>query len=178
MMIWVEVLIGNFECVKPSRRKSWYERGCFMKPLCTKTYFDKILEIILLLFGFFMDVMFIIYNENDVMWLIVIIGLTVLLVLLAIDIICWMFQPHVLIYQYETGIVIKRNVRIEYTLIERVTYKKYIRKERYGNYYKDTWSGIIYIKLKSGKTHKIRNAYYPIEAVDILSRIKQQKKFR
>ena len=101
-----------------------------MKPLCTKTYFDKIFEIIALLFGIFLDVMCIIRNENDEMWLIFIIGLTALLVLLAIDVIYWMFQPHVLIYQYETGIVIKRNVKIEYTLIERVTYKKYIRKEQ------------------------------------------------
>jgi hypothetical protein len=83
-----------------------------------------------------------------------------------------------LIYQYETGIVIKRNIKLEYTEIESVNYKNYIHKKRRGNYYKDTWSGIIYIKLKSGKIHKIKNAFYPIEAVDALTRIKQQKKFK
>ena len=68
--------------------------------------------------------------------------------------------------------------KIEYTDIERVYFKNYIHKKRYGHYYRDTYSGIIYIKLKSGKLHKIRNAFYPIEVVDVISRIKQQRKFK
>ena len=95
-----------------------------------------------------------------------------------IDSIYWIFQPNVLVYQYETGIVIERNKKIEYTDIERVYFKIYIHKKRYGHYYRDTYSGIIYIKLKSGKLHKIRNAFYPIEVVDVISRIKQQRKFK
>ncbi len=149
-----------------------------MKPLCEKIYFDKIAEIVIVLLGIFIDIMLIIHNSNDVIWFIFIILFTAILIILAVDSIYWIFQPHVLIYQYETGIVIKRKIKIEYTSIERVYYKKYIRKEYRGNYYKDTWSGIIYIKLKSGKIYKIRNAYYPIETVDVLSRIKKQKKFR
>ena len=149
-----------------------------MKPLCEKTYFDRIVEAVVLFFGVFMDIMFIINNENDVAWLIFIIALTVLLVFMVIDIIYWLFQPRVLIYQYETGIIINRNTKIEYTEIESVKRKNYIHKEIRGNYYKDTWSGIIFLKLKSGKTYKIRNAFYPIEVVDVLSKIKQQRKFR
>ena len=116
-------------------------------------------------------------NENA-LWLIIIIPFTAFLIWLAVDIIYWILQPNVLIYQYETGIMINRNIKLEYTEIESINYKNYIHKKRRGNYYKDTWSGIIYIMLKSGKIHKIRNAYYPIEAVDVLTRIKQQKKFR
>lgn len=149
-----------------------------MKPLCEKIYFDKIVEIVVLFFGVFVDIMFIINNANDTAWLIFIIAFTAILVFMAIDIIYWLFQPRVLIYQYETGIVINRNIQIEYTAIESVKRKNYIRKKPRGNYYKDSWSGIIFIKLKSGKTYKIRNAFYPIEAVDILSKIKQQRKFR
>ena len=149
-----------------------------MKPLCEKIYLDKILQMLFLLFGTFVDVMFIINRENDPLWLIVIIPFTAILAWIAIDSIYWLFQPRVLIYQYETGIIINRNIKIEYTAIESVKYKNYIHKKIRGNYYKDSWSGIIFIKLKSGKIYKIRNAFYPLEVVDVLSKIKQQKKFR
>ena len=149
-----------------------------MKPLCEKIYFDKIFEIVVLLFATFMDIMFIINKANDTAWLIFIIVFSAILVFMAIDIIYWLFQPRVLIYQYETGIIINRKTKIEYTAIESVKYKNYIRKKMRGNYYKDTWSGVIFLKLKSGKTYKIRNAFYPIEVVDVLSKIKQQRKFR
>lgn len=149
-----------------------------MKPLCEKTYFDKIVEIVVLLFGGFMDIMFIINNAKDTAWLIFIVVFSAILVLMAIDIIYWLFQPRVLIYQYETGIIINRNTKIEYTAIESIKHKNYVRKKSRGNYYKDPWSGIILLKLKSGITIKIRNAFYPTEAVDALSKIKQQRKFR
>ena len=149
-----------------------------MKPLCEKIYADKIVEIVVLFFGIFMDIMFIINKTNGAAWLIVIIVFTAILVFMAIDIIYWLFQPRVLIYQYETGIIINRKTKIEYTAIESVKCKNYIHKELRGNYYKDTWSGIILLKLKSGKTYKIRNAFYPIEAVDVLLKIKQQRKYR
>ena len=149
-----------------------------MKPLCEKIYSDKIVEIVVLLFGIFMDIMFIINNANDIAWLIFIIIFSAMLVFMAIDIIYWLFQPRVLIYQYETGIIINRKTKIEYTAIESVKHKNYIRQNYKRNYYKDTWSGVIFLKLKSGKTYKIRNASYPIEAVDVLSGIKQQRKFR
>ena len=149
-----------------------------MKPLCEKIYLDKILQMLFLLFGTFVDVMFIINRENDPLWLIVIIPFTAILAWIAIDSIYWLFQPRILIHQYETGIIINRNIKIEYTAIESVKYKNYIHKKIRGNYYKDSWSGIIFIKLKSGKIYKIRNAFYPLEVVDVLSKIKQQKKFR
>lgn len=149
-----------------------------MKPLCEKIYFVKIAEIVFLLFGLFMDAMFIINRVNEPLWLVMIISLTALLIWMSVDSIYWAFQPRVLIYQYETGIVIGRNIQIEYTSIESIKYKNYFWKEPRGNYYKDFWSGIIFIKLKSGKIYKIRNASCPIEAVDAIARIKQQKKYR
>ena len=149
-----------------------------MKPLCEKIYIDKIVEIVVLLFCVFIDIMFIINNASDTAWLIFIIVFSAILVFMAIDIIYWIFQPRVLIYQYETGIIINRNTKIEYTEIESVKRKNYIHKKVRGNYYKDTWSATIFLKLKSGKTYKIRNAFYPIEVVDVLSKIKQQRKFR
>ena len=149
-----------------------------MKPLCKKIYFDKIIEIVVLLFCVFLDIMFIINIANDIAWLIFIIIFSAILVFMAIDIIYWLFQPRVLIYQYETGIIINRKTKIEYTAIESVKYKNYFSKKPGGGCYRDTWSGVIFLKLKSGKTYKIRNAFYPIEAVGVLSKIKQQRKFR
>ena len=149
-----------------------------MKPLCKKIYIDKIVEIVVLIIGSVLDTFLIVNMGKDLFFLIFIIPFTVMLSYFLIDSIYWVFQPDVLIYQYETGIVIQRNKKIEYTEIERVYYKNYIHKKRYGNYYKDTYSGIIFIQLKSGKVYKIRNAFYPLEVVDALSRIKQQKKFR
>ena len=149
-----------------------------MNPLCEKTYFDKIVEIVVLLLGAFMDIMLIINNASDIAWLIFIIIFSAILVFMAIDIIYWLFQPHILIYQYETGIVIHRKIKIEYTLIKSISYKSYIVRTGFRKYDKDPYSGKIYIKLKSGQIYKIRNAFYPIGTVDVLSRIKQQRKFR
>lgn len=150
-----------------------------MNPLCKKIYIDKIVEIIVLIFGSILDVYFITNPVSNPLWGIFVALFTMLLICFLVDSIYWMFQPNILIYQYETGIVIERNKKIEYTEIERVYFKNYIRKKgRRGNYYKDTYSGIIFIQLKSGKVHKIRNADYPLDAVDKISRIKQQKNFR
>ena len=149
-----------------------------MKPLCEKEYINKIFEIVILFFCIFLDVMFIINNVNDVAWLVLIIIFTAILVFIAIDIIYWLFQPRVLIYQYETGIIINRKIKIEYTDIESVKCKNYIEIKLRGNYSKDSFRGIIFVKLKSGKTYKIRNAFYPLEVVDALSKIKKQRKFR
>ena len=149
-----------------------------MKPLCKKIYIDKIVEIVVLIFGSVLDTFIIVNMGEDLLFLIFIIPFTAMLFYFLLDSIYWIFQPNVLIYQYETGIIIGRNKRIEYTEIERVYFKNYIHKKRIGNYYKDTYSGIIFIQLKSGKTIKIKNAFYPIEVIDAISRIKQQKKFR
>ena len=149
-----------------------------MKPLCKKIYINKIIEIVVLIIGVVFDVFFITNPVNNQLWWIIIILFTVMLLYFLIDSIYWICQPNVLIYQYETGIIIERNKKIEYTEIERVYYKNYIHKKRYGNYYKDTYSGIIFIQLKSGRVYKIRNAFYPLEVVDVISRIKQQRKFR
>jgi hypothetical protein len=149
-----------------------------MKPLCEKIYIDKIVEIVVLIIGSVLDTFIIVNMGEDLLFLIFIIPFTAMLFYFLLDSIYWIFQPNVLIYQYETGIIIGRNKRIEYTEIERVYFKNYIHKKRIGNYYKDTYSGIIFIQLKSGKTLKIKNAFYPIEVVDAISRIKQQRKFR
>ena len=150
-----------------------------MKPLCNKVYIDKIVEIIALVMGTLLDVLIIKDIQGEYLKLLFIIPFTLLLICFLIDFIYWISQPNVLIYQYETGIIIERNKKIEYTEIERVYFKNYIHKMgRRGPYYKDTYSGIIFIQLKSGKVHKIRNAFYPLEAVDTISRMKQQRKFR
>ena len=139
-----------------------------MKPLCKKIYISKIIEIVVLIIGVVFDVFFITNPVNNQLWWIIIILFTVMLLYFLIDSIYWICQPNVLIYQYETGIIIERNKKIEYTEIERVYYKNYIHKKRYGNYYKDTYSGIIFIQLKSGQEYKIRNAFYPLEVVALL----------
>ena len=149
-----------------------------MKPLCKKIHINKIIEIVVLIIGVVFDVFFITNPVNNLLWWIFIILFTVMLLYFLIDSIYWICQPNVLIYQYETGIIIERNKKIEYTEIERIYFKNYIHKKRYGNYYKDTYSGIIFIQLKSGQVYKIRNACYPLEVVDVISRIKQQRKFR
>ena len=149
-----------------------------MKPLCKKIYINKIVEIVVLIIGSVLDTFIIVNMGEDLLFLIFIIPFTAMLFYFLLDSIYWIFQPNVLIYQYETGIIIGRNKKIEYTEIERVYFKNYIHKKRIGNYYKDTYSGIIFIQLKSGKTIKIKNAFYPIEVIDAISHIKQQKKFR
>ena len=150
-----------------------------MEPLCKKIYAHKIVEIIALIFGVVLDVLFISNPVDNWLWVIFIILITLMLLCFLIDSIYWISQPNVLIYQCETGIIIERNKKIEYTEIERVYFKNYIHKNgRRGPYYKDTYSGIIFIQLKSGRVHKIRNAFYPLEAVDTISRMKQQRKFR
>lgn len=150
-----------------------------MKPLCKKVYIDKIVEIIALVMGTLLDVLIIKNIQGEYLKLLFIIPFTLLLIYFLIDFIYWISQPNVLIYQYETGIIIERNKKIEYTEIDRIYFKNYIRKHgKRGNYYKDTYSGIIYIQLKSGKLYKIRNADYPLGAVDKISRMKQQRKFR
>ena len=150
-----------------------------MEPLCKKIYAHKIVEIIALIFGVVLDALFISNPVDNWLWVIFIILITLMLLCFLIDSIYWIFQPNVLIYQYETGIVIDRDKKIEYTGIDRIYFKNYIRKHgKRGNYYKDTYSGIIYIQLKSGKLYKIRNADYPLGAVDKISRMKQQRKFR
>ena len=149
-----------------------------MKPLCKKIYLDKIVQLIILIVGTLLDVLLISNMRGEYLHLLFAIPLTLLLLYFLIDFIYWIFQPNVLIYQYETGIVIERNKRIEYTEIERIYFENYIHKKRRGDYYKDTYSGIIFIQLKSGKVHRIRNAFYPLGAVAAISRIKQQRKFR
>ena len=149
-----------------------------MKPLCKKVYIDKIVEIIALVIGTLLDVLIIKDIQGEYLKLLFIIPFTLLLIYFLIDFIYWISQPNVLIYQRETGIIIERNKKIEYTEIERVYFKNYIHYKRRGNYEKDTYSGVIFIQLKSGRVHKIRNAFYPLEAVDTISRMKQQRKFR
>lgn len=147
-----------------------------MKPLCKKIYLEKVIEIVVLLFCIFIDIVFIVTKGDDFSWLILIVPFTTLLAWMLISSIYWIFQPKILIYQYETGIVINRKVKIEYKSIERIYHKNYIRKDgKWGKYYKDTCSGIIYIKLKSGRTHKIRNALDPFDTVNTISRIINKK---
>ena len=111
--------------------------------------------------------------------LLISIVLTLLIIYMIYNIIYWFFQPKVLIYQFEYGVVIKRNIKINYTEIENVYYKNYWHKDgRFGKYYKNQYIGTICIQLKSGKIYKIKNASYPFMVVDELLKIKKQKKHR
>ena len=83
-----------------------------MKPLCKKTYIDKIFEIVVLIVGVVLDIFFIIHSEDDLLWWIIIILFTAILLYFFVDSIHWISQPNVLIYQYETGIIIERNKKI------------------------------------------------------------------
>lgn len=99
----------------------------------------KMFEIVAVLVGIPMDISFIMkMNENSV-WILIVVPFTCILVYLFFAIIYWLIQPTVLIYQYDTGIVIKRNIKIEYTSIERVYYKNYMSKKPKGNYYRDSY---------------------------------------
>ena len=149
-----------------------------MKPLCKKEYALNIFNIVALLIEIPLYITFVLNMANDIIWFIFILLFTALIICQATYIVYWVSQPNVLIYQYDQGIVINRNIEIEYKSIERIYRKNYLLKEPKGNYYRSPYIGTIYIKLKSGKIYKIRNAYYPINAVDVLSRIKQQKKYK
>ena len=149
-----------------------------MKPLCKKEYALNIFNIVALLIEIPLYITFVLNMANDIIWFIFILLFTALIICQATYIVYWVSQPNVLIYQYDQGIVINRNIEIEYKSIERIYRKNYLLKEPKGNYYRSPYIGTIYIKLKSGKIYKIRNAYYPIDAVDVLSRIKQQKKYK
>ena len=149
-----------------------------MTPLCKKEYLNHIIQIIVLLLSIIPCVSFVVFNGDDMAWVIFTAIYAAMLMSLLIETIFWICQPHVLIWQYDTGIVIKRNIKIEYREIERIYRKNYLQKKPRGNYYRDPCVGIIYIKLKSGKLYRIRNATFPLDAVDVISRKTQQRKFR
>ena len=149
-----------------------------MEPLCKKDYLNHITQIIVLLLSIIPCVSFIVFKGDDMPWVIFTAVYAMMLMSLFIEAICWICQPHVLIWQYDSGIVIKRSIKIEYKEIERIYRKNYLTKKYRGNYYRDPYIGTIYIKLKSGKQYKIRNATDPLDAVDVISRMKQQRKFR
>ena len=86
-----------------------------MKPLCEKIYINKIVEIVTALICAALDIIFIVNKDDDFFWWMVIIPFTALVVWMIIDSIYWIFQPKILIYQYDTGIVINRSEKIEYT---------------------------------------------------------------
>ena len=59
--------------------------------------------------GSVLDTFLIVNMGEDILFLIFIIPFTAILFYFLIDSIYWIFQPNVLVYQYETGIVIERN---------------------------------------------------------------------
>ena len=137
------------------------------------------MAIIVTLIEIFFYTMLFLNVDHDTMWFVIIIPYTLLIIYQAIDIIYWICQPNILIYQYNEGIVIKRNLKIEYKLINKIYCKNYLFKNsRMGNYYRLKCIGTIYIKLKSGKLYKILNAKNPQDAVDYLSTLKRQKKIK
>jgi hypothetical protein len=149
-----------------------------MKPLCEKFYFERIAEFVLWVVCTFFCVVCVTHVKE--LW--VYIGAALFLAFVAwrtVVFIYWIFQPNVLIYQHETGIVIRRNVKIEYTEIEAINYKCYYEKDpRQNTFHEDPHRGIIIIKLKSGTVYKLPNAQNPVEVVNTLTKIKQQRKFR
>lgn len=147
-----------------------------MKPLCEKDYLLKIIHIIGTVIGLVVYIIFLTSMNAPIMWIIMI-PFTLLLAYYVLNIVYWIFQPKVLIYQYDEGIIIKRKIRIEYKSIQRVDCKSYVIGSH--RHLKSTpYVGTIIIQLKSGKIHKIRNAFYPLGTVDVLSHIKLQKRFK
>ena len=149
-----------------------------MIPMCKKDYLRGIAQMLATLAGIALDAIFICTVGEDDSWLFFILVFSALLVYLLIETVYWILQPNVLIYQYEQGIVINRHIQIAYKSIEKVYRRNYWNKKPRGNYYRDPYVGTVYIQLKSGKIHKIRNVLYPLDVVDSLWKIKQQKKFR
>ena len=150
-----------------------------MKVLCEKENLYKIIELVATILMITLDMFFVLNCNENTFLLVISIVLTVLIVYMLYNVVYWCFQPKVLIYQVECGIVIKRNIKINYTEIENIYYKNYWHKNgRFGNYYKNPYIGTIYIHLKSGKNYKIKNASYPFMVVDELIKIKKQKKYR
>ena len=77
--------------------------------------------------GSVLDTFLIVNMGDDILFLIFIIPFTAILFYFLIDSIYWIFQPNVLVYQYETGIVFERNKKIVYTEIERVYFKNHTK---------------------------------------------------
>ena len=148
-----------------------------LKPLCEKDSIQKTVEAVLTLIGIVLDVILII-NARDHSFLYVILPFSLLLAFEAVNVIYWLHQPKVLIYQYDTGIVINGNIEIEYRDIDKVYYKNRMFKRRLGPIEKDPYVGSVTVELKSGKKYIIRNVFYPIGVADTLTKIKQQRKFR
>ena len=150
-----------------------------MKPLCYKRYFYKIIEIIIFILVSILNLFFWLNRDESRYVYTFACILSILLLFILINIIYWIFQPHILIYHYETGVIIKRKTKFEYKDIERVYHRNYIHKDgKYGSYYRNQYIGTIYIILKSGKKYRILNAADPIKSIDFLLKIKKQRKFR
>lgn len=147
-----------------------------MKPLCEKDYILKIFHIIGTAIGLFVYIIFLTCPNTPVMW-VIIVPFTLVLAHFVVNIVYWIFQPKVLIYQYDEGIVIKRRIKIEYKSIQRVDFKNYVIGT-HRHLQTTPHVGTIIIRLKSGKTHRIPNALYPMDAVNVLSHIKLQKRFK
>lgn len=146
-----------------------------LKPLCEKDSIQKTVEAVLTLIGIVLD-MILIINARDHSFLYVILPFSLLLAFEAVNVIYWLHQPKVLIYQ--SGIVINGNIEIEYRDIDKVYYKNRMFKRRFGPIEKDPYVGSVTVELKSGKKYIIRNVFYPIGVADTLTKIKQQRKFR
>lgn len=147
-----------------------------MKPLCEKDYLLKIFHIIGTVIGLVVYIIFLTSMNAPIMWIIMI-PFTLLLAYYVLNIVYWIFQPKVLIYQYDEGIVIKRKIKIDYKSIQSVDFNNHIFRSR-RRCTSTPYVGTVIIKLKSGKIHRIPNAFYPMEAVNVLSHIKLQKRFK
>ena len=147
-----------------------------MKPLCEKDYLLKVFQIIGTVMGLAVYIIFLTYMNTPAMWA-VMVPFTLLLAYYVIDIIYWIFQPKVLVYQCDEGIVIKRKVKIDYKSIRSVDFKNHVFRSR-RRCTSTPYVGTIIIKLKSGKIYRIPNAFYPMDAVNVLTHIKLQKRFK
>ena len=167
--------------VKQFGKLAFDKGGDCLTPLCKKDYLYNVIGIVVMLIEIPLYVMFILNLDRDIFGRIFILFFTALLMCQLIENVYWIFQPNVLIYQYDHGIIINRNIKIEYKAIEKVYRKNYLVKatrSRGGNYYHSPYIGTIFIKLKSGKMYKIKNACNPLDVVASISRMKQQRKFR
>ena len=150
--------------------------------LCKKEMGSKIYKIIRVIIYVVLDIFLISEINGSMIGLVIVIIFSIFILIQIIDILYWLFQPKILVYQYETGIIIGKKHKIEYIDIKKVYYKKSIFLVRKGYRKYDTehddYVGTIYIETKDNKKYKIKNVFYPIKAFDILSKIKKQKKYR
>lgn len=153
------------------------------KKLAEKEKSTIIEKIVIFIIEMIINIFLITRINGSKIGLIIVLIYNILILINVYQMIYWLIQPKVLIYQYETGIIIGKNIKIEYIDIEKIYYKSNKIVQRVGFTRKpeliaDDYAGTIYVKTKENKVYKIKNVFYPIAVVDKLAKIKKQKKYK